>query len=292
MVMKTTCARFRELVAERKFIPALGIWDPYTARVAEALGMECVHIGGYQLGAHYVTSEPLLTLTELAHTTRYVTAAVKIPVIVDAGAGFGEPLHVMRCVKEIERACAAGLHIEDQIYPKRVHYHKGVEHVVSRDELVARIKAAVAARSDPDFVIMARTDAMRTDGYEEGVIRANLCLEAGADMVMVFPNSLEEARRAPREIKGLVAYTNSEGNRLGRPIFTVSEFEELGYKLSTYPTALLCPVTQELKRVITNLRTQGSSGLPQDKMIVWRKEVEDLIGLEEYYRIESATVER
>jgi methylisocitrate lyase len=279
-------------MAKRKFILALGIWDPYTARVAEALGMECVHLGGYQLGAHYVTSEPLLTLTELANSTRYITAAVKIPLIVDAGAGFGEPLHVMRCVKEIERAGAAGLHIEDQIFPKRAHYHKGVEHVVSREELIARIKAAVAARSDPEFVVMARTDAMRTDGYEEGVIRANLCLEAGADMVMVFPNTLDEARRAPRDIRGPVAYTNSEGNRLGRPIFTEREFEELGYRLSTNPTALLCPVTQELKRVITNLRTQGSSGLPQDKMILWRKEVEDLIGLEEYYRIESATVER
>jgi len=111
-------------------------------------------------------------------------------------------------------------------------------------------------------------------------------------MVMVFPNTLEEARRAPRDIKGPVAYTNSEGNRLGRPIFTEREFEELGYRLSTNPTALLCPVTQEIKRVITTLRTQGSSGLPQDKMILWRKEVEDLIGLEEYYRIESATVER
>lgn len=290
--MKTPGARFRELMARRKFILGLGIWDPYTARVAEALGIECVHLGGYQLGAHYVTSEPLLTLTELANSTRYITAAVRIPLIVDAGAGFGEPLHVMRCVKEVERAGAAGLHIEDQIFPKRAHYHKGVEHVVSREELVSRIKAAVAARSDPDFLVMARTDAMRTDGYEEGVIRANLCLEAGADMVMVFPNSLDEARRAPPDIKGPVAYTNSEGNRLGRPIFTEREFEELGYRLSTNPTALLCPVTQELKRVITNLRTQGSSGLPQDKMILWRKEVEDLIGLEEYYRIESATVER
>src|SRR5262245_41051357 len=98
--------------------------------------MECVHIGGYQLGTHYVTSEPLLALSQLATTTRYVTAAVRIPVIVDAGAGCGEPLHVMRTVREIERAGAAGLHIEDQIYPKRVHYHKGVEHVVPREEMV------------------------------------------------------------------------------------------------------------------------------------------------------------
>jgi 2-methylisocitrate lyase-like PEP mutase family enzyme len=289
---KSPLVKFRQLMARPRFIPALGIWDPYTARVAEALGIECVHIGGYQLGAHYVTSEPLLTLTELANTTRYVTAAVSIPVIVDAGAGFGEPLHVMRCVKEIERAGAAGLHIEDQIYPKRVHYHKGIEHVVPRDEMVAKIKAALAARSDPNFLIMARTDAMHTDGFEEGVGRANLFLEAGADMVMIFPDTMEEARRAPREIKGPLAYTNSEGNMLRRPLFSVQEFEDLGYKLSTYPTALLCPVTQEMKRVITNLRTRGVTGLDPEQMIVWRKEVEDLIGLEEYYRIESDTVER
>jgi 2-methylisocitrate lyase-like PEP mutase family enzyme len=284
--------RFRELMARPRFIPALGIWDPYTARVAEALGIECVHIGGYQLGAHYVTSEPLLTLTELATTTRYVTSAVKIPVIVDAGAGFGEPLRVMRCVRELERAGAAGLHIEDQIYPKRAHYHKGIEHVVPREEMVAKIKAALAARTDPDFVIMARTDAMHTDGFAEGVARANLYLEAGAEMVMIFPDTENEARQAPREIKGPLAYTNSEGNRLRRPLFSVQQFEEIGYKLSTYPTALLCPVTQELKRVITNLRTQGVTGHDNEKMIVWRKEVEDLIGLEEYYRIESETVER
>ncbi len=291
--MQTTPARikFRELMSGPRFILALGIWDPYTARVAEALGIQCVHIGGYQLGAHYVTSEPLLTLTELATTTRYVTSAVRIPVVVDAGAGFGEPLHVMRTVKELERAGAVCIHIEDQIYPKRVHYHKGIEHVVSRQEMVAKIKAAVAARTDPNFVIMGRTDAMKTDGFSEGVERANLYLEAGAEMVMIFPNTREEVRQAPREIKGLLAYTNSEGNRFGRPLFTAQEFEDMGYKLSTYPTALLCPVTQELKRVITNLTTKGESGLPQDQMIVWRKEVEDLIGLEEYYKIESDTVE-
>jgi 2-methylisocitrate lyase-like PEP mutase family enzyme len=289
---KSPLIRFRELMARPKFIPALGIWDPYTARVAEALGMECVHIGGYQLGTHYVTSEPLLTLTELAWTTKYVTSAVKIPVVVDAGAGYGEPLHVMRCVKELEKAGAAAIHIEDQIYPKRVHYHKGVEHVIPRDEMVAKIKAALAARSDPNFFIMARTDSMRTDGFAEGVERANLFMEAGAEMVMIFPNTREEALQARKEIKGPLAYTNSEGNKLRRPLFSVQEFEDIGYKLSTYPTALLCPVTQTLKRVITNLRTTGVSGNDPEEMIVWRKEVEDLIGLEEYYRIEANTVER
>jgi 2-methylisocitrate lyase-like PEP mutase family enzyme len=292
-VQKTSpLKRFRELMARPRFIPALGIWDPYTARVAESLGIECVHIGGYQLGTHYVTSEPLLTLTELAWTTKYVTSAVKIPVVVDAGAGYGEPLHVMRCVKELQKAGAAAIHIEDQIYPKRAHYHKGVEHVVPRDEMVAKIKAALAARENPDFFIMARTDAMRTDGFEEGVARANLYLEAGAEMVMIFPNTREEALQAVKEIKGPLAYTNSEGNKLRRPLFSVQEFQDIGYKLSTYPTALLCPVTQTLKRVINSMVNEGVSGNDPEEMIVWRKEVEDLIGLEEYYRIEAATVEK
>ena len=283
--------RFRELVSGPRFIIALGIWDAYTARVAESLGIECVHLGGYQLGVHLVTSEPLMTLTELTTSSRYITSAVRIPLVVDAGAGFGEPLHVMRTVKELERAGVAALHIEDQIYPKRVHYHKGVEHVVPREEMVAKIKAAVAARTDLDLVIIARTDAMRTDGFAEGVERANLYLEAGAEMVLIFPSKVEEARRAPREIKGPVCYTNSEGNILRRPLFSVKEFEDMGYKLCTYVTALLCPVTQEIKRVVTSLLTKGVTGNDNEKMILWRKEVEDLIGLDEYYKIESDTVE-
>ena len=111
-------------------------------------------------------------------------------------------------------------------------------------------------------------------------------------MVMIFPNSLEEARRAPREIKGPIAFVNSEGNRLKRPVFSVKEFEDMGYKMATYPTQLLCPVVQEMKRVVTNLKTKGVSGFTQEQMIPWRKECEDLIGLDEYYRIERETVER
>jgi methylisocitrate lyase len=157
--------------------------------------------------------------------------------------------------------------------------------------MVTKIKAALAARTDPDFVIMARTDAMHTEGYEEGVLRANLYLEAGADIVMIFPDTMEDALRAPKAIKGQLAYTNSEGNRLRRPLFSTAEFAKVGYKFSTYPTALLCPVTQTIKRVVTSLLTTGVSGNDPEEMIPWRKEVEDLIGLEEMYKIESETVE-
>ena len=287
----TARKRFRALFKGSNVIPAPGVWDPFSARVAERVGFECIHLGGYQMGIGLVTTEPLMTMTELTTLTHYVCNAVSAPVIVDAATGFGEPLHVMRTVREMEKAGAAGIHLEDQIYPKRVHYHKGLEHIIPREEMLMKLKAALKARTDPDFAIIGRTDAMRTDSFAEGVARANLFLEAGADMVMVFPNNLEEARRAPREIKGPVIYVNSEGNRLNRPVFSVKEFQDMGYKMITYPSALVCSVAQEMKRVLTNLKTKGTSGLSGDEMIRWRKEVEDLIGLEEYYKIELETVE-
>jgi methylisocitrate lyase len=292
MTDETASRKLRELLQAPGFFPSVGIWDPYSARVAEALGAPCGHLGGYQLGAALVISEPLISLTELASTTRYITSAIDIPLFVDAGAGYGEPLHCMHTVHEVEKAGAAGLHIEDQIYPKRVHYHMGIEHVVPREEFLARIKAAVDARRDPDFMIMARTDAMHVVSYAEGVERANLCLAAGADAVMIAPDRHDEAERAPKDIDGPVAYINSEGNKLRRPLFSIKEFGALGYKTATYPTALLCPVTQTIKKVMKCLMETGVSGNDPEEMIAQRKEVEDLIGLEEKYAIESATVEK
>ena len=124
------------------------------------------------------------------------------------------------------------------------------------------------------------------------MIRANMMLEAGADAVQLFPNTVEECKRVTKEVKGHVCYVNSEGNRFQRPVFSVKQFEDMGFKMTTNPTALLCPVTQELKRVLTNFKTQGESGLPAQEMIAWRKECETLIGLDEMYKVERDTVEK
>ncbi|MPZ23086.1 MAG: hypothetical protein GEU28_05980 [Dehalococcoidia bacterium] len=283
--------KLRERLGSDGIIVSPIVWDGLGARVAESLGFECLGLGGYALGAHLVTSEPLLTLSELAAATRYITTATKLPLVVDAGAGYGEPLHVMRTVRELERAGAAAVHIEDQIFPKRVHYHQGIEHVVPRNEILQKIRAAVAARQNADFVIMGRTDAMRTDGFAEGVERANLFLEAGADMVMIFPNDVDEARMAPRAIGGPICYVNSEGNRLGRPVLAVSELEDFGYKMVSYSTTLVCAAVAEMTRVLRRLKTDGVSGLPAEAMLPLRKEVESLVGLDELYRIEAETSE-
>lgn len=283
--------RLRELVARPGIVHAPTCYDPLTARIAEEVGFECLSLGGYAMGAHLATSEPLLGLGEVARIVRDIARASRLPIIVDADAGWGDPLHVIRTVRDLEAAGAAALHLEDQVFPKRAHYHKGIEHIISVDTMAAKLRAAVAARRDPDFVIIARTDAMCTDGYDEGVRRAHAYAGAGADLVMLFPNTLEEARRAPVDVRAPLVYVNSEGNRLGRPILGVQEAQDLGYKVLYDAITVTLVKYQAVREILTRLKATGRTGLDQADMIPLRKAIEDTLGLEEYYRIERDTVE-
>ncbi len=289
--MKRMTTVFREMLQTSGIIHAPIAYDPLTARIAEQVGFRCLDIGGYALGASSCVPEPLLSLEEVVTATRRITAAVAIPVMVDGGAGYGDAAHVIRTVQELERAGAAVVHIEDQVYPKRIHYHKGVEHVIPAEEMCQKIRSAVGARRDPDFIIAARTDAMRTDGFAEGVRRANLYAEAGAEMVMLFPNTPEEARKAPTEVHAPLIYVNSEGNRLGRPIFAVDELETMGYKMVNDAISAITVMFKSVKELFLRLKETGRTGMDQAIFTGIRKEIEDTIGLEEYYRIEEQTVE-
>src|ERR1700676_1295962 len=222
---------FQEMLKSPGIIHAPVAYDPLSAKIAERVGFRALDIGGYALGASSCVPEPLLSLEEVAVATRRMTAAVNIPIMVDGGAGYGDAVHVMRTVQVLEQAGAAAVHIEDQVFPKRVHYHKGQEHVIPAEEICEKIRCATMRCFDSGFVIAARTDAMRTDGFAEGVRRANLYAEAGADMVMIFPNTDEEARQAPKEIRAPLVYVNSEGNRLGRPLLPINQLEDYGYKM-------------------------------------------------------------
>lgn len=290
--MSSARARFRALVARPGIISQPVVYDALTARIAEDLGFEAIALGGYAMGAHLATSEPLLSLEDVATLTRYVSMASVLPVMVDAGAGYGEPVHVMHTVKVLEHAGAASVHMEDQIFPKRVHYHKGVEHVIPVDEMVTKLKAAIRARRDPDFVIVARTDAMRTDGYDEGIRRARAYMDAGADMIMMFPNNESETRQAPKDLPGVpLIYVNSEGNRLNRGVFALQDLESWGWKVASDAITTVNVVARAVREVLTNLRQTGRTGLVQEEMIPVRKFIEDTIGLDRYYVLEEATVE-
>lgn len=290
--MKRMTTVFREMLSSPGIIHAPIAYDPLTARIAERVGFQCLDLGGYALGASLCVPEPLLSLEEVAAATRRITAAINIPVMVDGGAGYGDAAHVIRTVQELERAGAAAVHIEDQVFPKRIHYHKGLEHVISAAEMCEKIRYAARARRDPDLVIAARTDAMRTHDFAEGVRRGNLYAQAGADMVMIFPNTTEEAFAAPAQIHAPLIYVNSEGNRLGRPILYIQELEHAGYKMVNDAISAISVMFEGVKDLLVHLKDTGRSGLQHDVAIRIRKDVEDTIGLEEFYKVEEETVEK
>lgn len=284
--------RFRELLERPGLVPQPVVYDPLGARIAEEVGFEGLGLGGYAMGAHLASTEPLLSLEDVAAITRRITGASSLPLMVDAGAGWGEPLHAMHTVRVLEQAGAASIHIEDQIFPKRVHYHKGIEHIIGVDEMVAKLRAAVAGRRDPNFVIVARTDAMRTDDYDEGIRRAAAYVEAGAEVVMLFPNNADEARRAPRDLPGVpLVYVNSTGNRLGRGVFGVSDLEEWGWKFVNDAITTINVAGRAMREFLSDWKENGEPGVDAEEMVRVRKEIEDTIGLDEYYRIEEETVE-
>ncbi|PON19048.1 carboxyvinyl-carboxyphosphonate phosphorylmutase [Candidatus Entotheonella serta] len=289
--MKMT-TRLRQLMAAPGLIRAVNVYDPLTARIAESSGFQAIALGGFQLGAHLCTTEPLLTMTEVMNCSRYITASVNIPLKVDCGTGFGDPTHVTRTVREAEAAGIACIHIEDQVFPKRAHYHKGIEHIVTVEEMVDKIKAAVNARTDPDFVIVGRTDAMKTDDVHEGIRRGNLYAEAGCDMVEVFPNTLEAARLVAKEVQAPTLYVNSPGNRLSRPLIPWTELEEMGYKMALDSTTVAIAAAHAVQETLQQYLSQQGPPLSQDMAIEAREWIETIIGLPEYYRIEEETTER
>lgn len=290
--MKRMSAVLREMMANPGLIDSPGVHDPLSARIAEHLGFRCLDLSGFSLAAAWCLPEPLLSLEDVAEATRRITAAVNIPLIVDVGAGYGEPAHVVHTVRSFENAGAAGFHIEDQIYPKRFHYHAGTEHLIPAEAMVEKIRYATEARRDRDFVIVARTDAFRTSGYAEAVRRANLYAKAGADFIMLFPNTLEEARRCPKEISAPLNYANSEGNRFGKPVLSHQELEEMGYKMLNYAPGPIFVAYEGMKRMLMSVKGTGKSGLNPATSTPLREELETIIGLPEYYRIERETTEK
>ncbi len=285
--------KFRRLLGRPGIITQPSVGDPLSACIAEFIGFEAIALGGYALGARLAMTEPLLSIDDVASTVRYISLASRLPIMVDAGAGWGDPLHVMHTVQVLEQAGAASLHIEDQLFPKRAHYHRGTEHLISKEAMVAKVQAAVNARTDKQFVVIARTDAMRTDDYKEGINRAEAYVDAGAEMIMLFPNSAQEAERAPKDLPGIpLIYVNSTGNRFGRPVVPAPQLEDWGWKLVYDSFAVTGAMVNALRMMLATLKATGSSGLEPAQMIEVRNLVERAIGLDRYYQIEEQSVER
>ena len=286
--------RLRDLLRSKTFLHMPAVYDALTSRLVQSLGFEAAYVGGYVTGGSMAVTEPLLTMTEQVRLSEDVARSVKIPIVVDAGAGFGEPLHTMRTVREFIRAGVAGVHIEDQLYPKRAHYHKYVVHGVPVEEFVEKIQFAIRQRDelDRDFVIIARTDTCRALGLDEAVSRINRAADVGADLGLLFPRNPKEAEEAPRRSRLPLVYVQSRGNRDGRPIFSRQEMQDMGYVACIEAQVVLCSALHYHKRVLTELRRTGQvTNMTNAEWVASRQEVEDLIDLTAYYEIEAQTSE-
>lgn len=287
-----TRKKFRRMLSEPGIEIQPAVYDPLSAKLAEKCGFNLLALGGYAMGAHTAITEPLMSLEEVAQITRQVSLVSNLPLMVDAGAGWGDPLHVMHTTKVLERAGAASIHIEDQFYPKRARYHQGVEEVIPVEEMLLKIKAALSARDDPDFAIVVRTDSMRTHGYDEGIRRIREYVKAGADVIKLFPNDEAETIRAPKEVPPIpLVYVNSTGNKFGRGVFTARQLEGWGYKILYDAISTVNVAAQALIRYYTHLRKTGEHGLDDEEIGKVRLQVEQAIGLEEMYRIEEQTLD-
>lgn len=260
--------------------------DALSAALAAKVGFDSIYLGGGGLGYARGVSEALLTTSEMAEATRAITERVDIAVIVDGGIGFGDAVHMDRTIRMIEGAGAAAIEIEDQVAPKRAHHHKGVEHLVSTEEMCGKIKAAVDARRDRDFVIIARCNAIRHEGLERALARAAAYVEAGADALML-------QSRDPADFATISARTTAPlvAMSIG-PMRPVEELLAAGYALAVDPMSATVLGFQAIKWGYEALKAGGGIGMSADQIRDVIHEVGETMGIEHLYEIEARTTER
>jgi 2-methylisocitrate lyase-like PEP mutase family enzyme len=253
--MKAT-ARLRELLVSNKLLLAPGAYDGITARLVEQAGFQAVYMtGAGTAAAHGYPDYGLVTMSEMVATAATMARSVAVPVVADADTGYGNELNVTRTVREYEAYGVAGIHIEDQVSPKRCGHLDGKD-VVTRDVFLASIRAAVSARRDPDFLIIARSDAGAVEGLDEAIARVNLALAAGADMAFVeATRTLEEISVVPKRVKGPCLLNIVPGGKT--PPIDMLMAQEMGYRLAIFPGLLLTALITAGDEALRTLKETG-----------------------------------
>ena len=274
--MKTT-TKLRQLLASDQMVVAPFVMNALHAKIAQSVGFDAVYMTGSGTSAEKGFPDVgMLTMTEMVGNAKYIANAVDVPVICDADTGYGNPLNVQRTVREYEAAGVAGIHIEDQLFPKKCGFFDGKQ-VISSEEMVNKIHAALDARTDPDFVVIARCDAYAVTGWEDTVRRCKEYSDAGADVVFVDGIKSEEDLQAyAKDLPNLHRMYNGD-------LFSTQEVAALGYKL------MICGGTiwliyQQLRDSFAELKATGKVDTSRYGS---RLEVANLLGLKEVYELES-----
>jgi methylisocitrate lyase len=261
-------------------VQIVGVFNAIVARMAERLGFQAIYLSGGALSASLGLPDiGLVTLTEFIEEARRLTQAATVPLICDADTGFGEALNVERTVRLFESVAVAGIHLEDQQLPKRCGHLSG-KHLVEPEVMAAKIRAAVAARRDPDFVIIARTDARGVTSFEDAIRRARMYLEAGADAI--FPEALETAEEFAAFARAVPAPLLANMTEFGRsPNLDFATRAGMGYRMVLYPLTAFRSALKAAERTLTAIRDRGRQRELLPEMLT-RAELYDLLGYQGY----------
>lgn len=282
---KTT--RLRKLLAAKELLVAPGAYDMLSAKIIEASGFNAVYMTGYGQSAS-VLGQPdvgLLTMSEMVQRAASMAEAVDIPILADGDTGYGNPVNVMRTVREYEKAGVCAIQLEDQVFPKKCGHMLGRK-VIPVDEMIQKIKAACDARIDDDFVIIARTDARTNHGLEAALERAAAYREAGADLLFIeSPESEEEMSKINETFPEVFTLANMlEGGR--SPMPTVKDMENMGFNIAIYCTGPLYAAASAVRGYCRTLKEDGTTKSIWNDLVTFQ-EFNEFIGLNTYYEAEK-----
>ncbi len=280
-IISTAGARFRAAVEEEKPLQVVGAINAYHARLAEASGFRALYVsgGGVAAGSCGIPDLGITSMEDVLIDVRRITDVTNLPVLVDIDTGWGGALNIARTIRSMIKAGAAAVHIEDQVQQKRCG-HRPNKAIVTQEEMVDRIKAAVDAKTDPDFVIMARTDALSVEGLNAAIDRACACVEAGADMI--FPEAMTELGMYQKFVDAVNVPILANITEFGStPLFTIKELASVDVSLALYPLSAFRAMNAAALKVYSSLRQEGTQKNIVDIMQS-RSDLYDYLGYHDY----------
>jgi 2,3-dimethylmalate lyase len=284
---RTDKGRLRQMIARRETIVAPGAYDALTARIFEQAGFPAIYMTGFGTSASLLGRPDvgLLTMSQMVDNARRIAQAVDVPIIADADTGYGNALNAIQTVHEYELAGVSAIHMEDQVLPKRCG-HMENKQLISETEMAEKIRAAAEARTSPDFLIIARTDARAVEGLDSALRRARSYHEAGADVLFVeAPQSEEEVSEIARTFPAVPLLFNwAEGGKT--PPVGLERLKELGYRIVIFPISALLAATHAVRAMAVELEAHGTPAEALSKIISFR-EFNDMMGLAEIRNLEQ-----
>jgi methylisocitrate lyase len=280
-------SRLRALLRDERLLVLPGCFNAVSALLIEQAGFPAIYVSGAALAGNFLGYPDigLATMSEVLENARRIAQVATLPVICDIDTGYGNAVNVIRTVREFESAGLAGVQLEDQVMPKKCGHTEGKQ-LISTAEMVQKIKAAVDARRDLDFVLIARTDAIAVTGLDDAVARANAYREAGADVLFVeAPRTVEEMRTITRSVPGPHLANMVEGGGKS-PILPAKELQSIGYKIAIYPVSLWMSSIRAMQEVLTVLKEEGTTARYASRMVSFH-EMFETVGRSRFAELEK-----